>query len=237
MGKQPRQPEGLVYRPELITPAEERQVLGVLKAMELRTITMHGQTARRTVRHFGLDYGYESWKLVPTDPFPGELHWLQERSASLAGLDPGQFAQFLVTRYPPGGDHRLAPRRPHVRPRGGRGVTGRGLPDALPARQGTASPRAAHPGRPGHFQGSPGWWVSTITGVWKGGLSPHQPFGGILGPGAGPAALLPAPGLELEHPLVQLHAADASALSSSSDPCASSGLTARTSRPAATYSQ
>ena len=112
MGKQPRQPEGLVYRPEFITPAEERQVLGVLKAMELRTITMQGQTARRTVRHFGLDYGYESWKLVPTDPFPGELHWLQERSASLAGLDPGQFAQFLVTRYPPGatiGWHRDAP--------------------------------------------------------------------------------------------------------------------------------
>ena len=112
MGTQPRQPEGLVYRPEFITPAEERQVLGVLEAMELRTITMHGQTARRTVRHFGLDYGYESWKLVPTDPFPGELHWLQERSASLVGLDPGQFAQFLVTRYPPGatiGWHRDAP--------------------------------------------------------------------------------------------------------------------------------
>jgi DNA oxidative demethylase len=112
MGEQRRQPEGLVYWPEFITPAEERQVLGVLEAMELRTITMHGQTARRTVRHFGLDYGYESWKLVPTDPFPGELHWLQERAASLAGLAPGQFAQFLVTRYPPGatiGWHRDAP--------------------------------------------------------------------------------------------------------------------------------
>ena len=112
MGEQPRQPEGLVYRPEFITRAEERQVLGVLEAMELRTITMHGQTARRTVRHFGLDYGYESWKLVPTDPFPGELRWLHERAASLAGLDPDRFAQFLVTRYPPGatiGWHRDAP--------------------------------------------------------------------------------------------------------------------------------
>ena len=112
MGEQPRQPEGLVYRSEFITRAEERQVLGVLEAMELRTITMHGQTARRTVRHFGLDYGYESWKLVPTDPFPGELRWLHERAASLAGLDPDRFAQFLVTRYPPGatiGWHRDAP--------------------------------------------------------------------------------------------------------------------------------
>jgi hypothetical protein len=40
MGEQPRQPEGLRYRPEFVTPAEERQVLGELEAMELRT--MHG---------------------------------------------------------------------------------------------------------------------------------------------------------------------------------------------------
>ena len=112
MGEQPRQPEGLLYRPELITAAEERQVLGRLETMELRTITMHGQTARRTVRHFGLDYGYESWTLVPTDPFPDELRWLQERAASLAGVDPDRFRQILVTRYPPGatiGWHRDAP--------------------------------------------------------------------------------------------------------------------------------
>ena len=112
MGEQPRQPAGLLYRPELITAAEERQVLGRLETMELRTITMHGQTARRTVRHFGLDYGYESWTLVPTDPFPDELRWLQERAASLAGVDPDRFRQILVTRYPPGatiGWHRDAP--------------------------------------------------------------------------------------------------------------------------------
>jgi DNA oxidative demethylase len=87
-------------------------VLGVLEALELHTITMHGRTARRTVRHFGLTYGYESWKLEPTDPLPRELWWLQERAAALAGLDPGEFAQILVSRYPPGatiGWHRDAP--------------------------------------------------------------------------------------------------------------------------------
>jgi alkylated DNA repair protein (DNA oxidative demethylase) len=84
----------------------------VLEAMEFHTITMHGRTARRTVRHFGLDYGYESWQLVPTDPLPSDLRWLQARAASLAGLDPEEFAQILVSRYPPGstiGWHRDAP--------------------------------------------------------------------------------------------------------------------------------
>jgi DNA oxidative demethylase len=105
-------PSGLVYRPDFITQAEERQVLGVVEPMELHAVTMHGQTARRTVRHFGLEYGYESWQLVPTDPLPSELSWLQERAASLAGLDPDAFAQVLVSRYPPGatiGWHRDAP--------------------------------------------------------------------------------------------------------------------------------
>jgi alkylated DNA repair protein (DNA oxidative demethylase) len=101
-----------VYQPDFITEAEERQVLDVLEAMEFHTITMHDQTARRTVRHFGLDYGYESWELVPTDPLPDDLAWLRERAGSLAGLDPGELAQILVSRYPSGatiGWHRDAP--------------------------------------------------------------------------------------------------------------------------------
>jgi alkylated DNA repair protein (DNA oxidative demethylase) len=112
MSERQLQPSGLVYQPDFITEAEERQVLDVLEAMEFHTITMHGQTARRTVRHFGLDYGYESWKLEPTEPLPRELGWLQRRAGALAELDPEDFAQILVSRYPPGatiGWHRDAP--------------------------------------------------------------------------------------------------------------------------------
>jgi alkylated DNA repair protein (DNA oxidative demethylase) len=102
MPELPPEPSGLVYRPDFITETEERQVLGVLEAMRFHTITMHGRTARRTVRHFGLDYGYESWKLVPTDPFPDDLAWLRQRAAALADLDPDELVQILVSRYPPG---------------------------------------------------------------------------------------------------------------------------------------
>ena len=112
MLERPPAPSGLVYRPDLISEAEEQQALAVLEAMEFSTITMHGRTARRTVRHFGLDYGYESWQLVPTDPRPDELAWLADRAGSLAGLDPDDFAQILISRYPPGstiGWHRDAP--------------------------------------------------------------------------------------------------------------------------------
>jgi hypothetical protein len=54
MTEQPPEPNGLVYQPDFFTQAEEQEVLDVLKAMEFHPITMHGQTARRTVRHFSL---------------------------------------------------------------------------------------------------------------------------------------------------------------------------------------
>jgi alkylated DNA repair dioxygenase AlkB len=105
-------PEGLVYQDEFITPAEERDLLDVLAGLDFRELTMRGQTAKRTVRHFGLDYEYESGDITPGEPLPPELEWLRERCAALIERDPGDLAQILVTRYPPGagiGWHRDAP--------------------------------------------------------------------------------------------------------------------------------
>jgi alkylated DNA repair dioxygenase AlkB len=111
--KRTEPPEGLVYRPELVSPEEEQGVLEVLESTELHAVTMRGQTARRTVRHFGLDYDYERYgRLLPTDPLPESLEWLRDRCAELAGVEPDDLAQTLVSRYPPGapiGWHRDAP--------------------------------------------------------------------------------------------------------------------------------
>jgi DNA oxidative demethylase len=105
-------PEGLLYRPGLITPAEEAELLGNVAGLDFGAVVMRGQAARRTVRHFGYEYGFESWKLVPGDPIPPWLLTLRERAAALAGIAPERLAQALVTRYPPGagiGWHRDAP--------------------------------------------------------------------------------------------------------------------------------
>jgi alkylated DNA repair protein (DNA oxidative demethylase) len=105
-------PEGLDYREELVTPDEERGLLELFEAMEFRPVTMRGQTARRTVRHFGLDYDYESGELVPADPLPAELAFLRERCAALIEREPEDLVQILVSRYPEGagiGWHRDAP--------------------------------------------------------------------------------------------------------------------------------
>src|SRR5215210_153669 len=105
-------PEGLVYREAFVTPDEEAALLDVFEAMEFHAVTMRGQTARRTVRHFGLDYDYESGELVPADPLPEPMLWLRERCADLMDREPVDLVQILVSRYPSGagiGWHRDAP--------------------------------------------------------------------------------------------------------------------------------
>ena len=106
-------PEGLAYRPDFVDEEEERCLVAALETWEFEEVRMHGQAARRTVVHFGYRYGYESWQLVPTDPLPATLEWLRDRAAALAGVEPVEIAETLVTRYPPGagiGWHRDAPR-------------------------------------------------------------------------------------------------------------------------------
>jgi DNA oxidative demethylase len=105
-------PAGLVYRPDLLTAEEERRALDAVEKIEFRELVMRGQTARRTVRHFGLLYDYDTFRLTEGDPLPADLEWLRERAATLIDARPDELAQILVTRYPPGstiGWHRDAP--------------------------------------------------------------------------------------------------------------------------------
>ena len=105
-------PAGLRYQAELVTVDEEQGLLEALAHLEYRPVEMRGQTAKRTVRHYGLRYDYERGELAPTDPLPEALEWLRERAAGLGDLPPDALVQILLTRYPAGatiGWHRDAP--------------------------------------------------------------------------------------------------------------------------------
>jgi alkylated DNA repair dioxygenase AlkB len=106
------EPAGLTYRPELLAPDEERELLGVLEELRFDPIVMHGQPAKRTARHYGLDYDYEARTPIPGEPVPDWLLPLRARAAELAGHEPEELVEILVQRYPPGapiGWHRDAP--------------------------------------------------------------------------------------------------------------------------------
>ena len=105
-------PEGLVYRAELMSVVEEDVLLHELGSLRFDPIVMHGQAAKRTARHFGLDYDYEARTPQPGEPVPDWLLRVRERAAELAGVEPDDLVEILVQRYPPGstiGWHRDAP--------------------------------------------------------------------------------------------------------------------------------
>jgi alkylated DNA repair protein (DNA oxidative demethylase) len=105
-------PPGVEYNASFLSDADEQRLLDWLEGLEFEPVTMRGQTARRTVRHYGLSYEYESRRIEPGEPFPPLLREVADRAAAWAGIPSGELAQALVTRYPPGatiGWHRDAP--------------------------------------------------------------------------------------------------------------------------------
>jgi DNA oxidative demethylase len=106
-------PKGFAYRPEVVSAEDERDLVAMLEALKFDEVRMRGQVAKRTVHHFGFHYDYESYELVPSEPFPPALQALRDRSASIVeDLKPDALDQALVSRYPPGagiGWHRDAP--------------------------------------------------------------------------------------------------------------------------------
>lgn len=106
------EPEGLVYKPELISKAEEEALLEHVASLRFDPIVLHGQAARRTARHFGLDYDYEARTPEPGEPIPDWLEPARARAAELAGCAAEDFVEALVQHYSVGskiGWHRDAP--------------------------------------------------------------------------------------------------------------------------------
>jgi alkylated DNA repair protein (DNA oxidative demethylase) len=95
-------PEGLVYREEFLIDEEERALTALLDRLDFQAVVMRGRTARRSVRHYGLEYSYQRKALAPADPLPEEMLWLRDRCARLMRRDPQDLVQVLVGRYPSG---------------------------------------------------------------------------------------------------------------------------------------
>jgi len=105
-------PAGLVYLPGFISADEERALVGAMAGIDWQAVVMHGQAARRTVAHFGLSYGYDSWSLDAAAPLPSWIAPLLPRVAAAMHEPPNAIAELLVSRYPEGariGWHRDAP--------------------------------------------------------------------------------------------------------------------------------
>jgi alkylated DNA repair dioxygenase AlkB len=109
---EPELPQGFVYKPEIISHSEQQLLVRAIEQLEFTAVKMRDVVAKRRVAHFGRSYEYETAALGSAPPVPEFLLPLRQRVAEFAGRDPEEFAEVLVTDYPPGapiGWHRDAP--------------------------------------------------------------------------------------------------------------------------------
>jgi alkylated DNA repair dioxygenase AlkB len=95
----PALPEGLRYRPEVISTEEESQLLERVSELPFKEFEFHGFTGRRRVVSYGWKYDFSERRVQKADEIPSWLLPLRERAAEFAGLAPEQLQQALVTEY------------------------------------------------------------------------------------------------------------------------------------------
>ena len=109
-------PNGLLYRPDFISPREERDLIAHIARLPFREARFRQYTARRRVVRFGEGDYLEAEPDQETDfprvEFPPFLKDVRARVAAWLQRPEGDFVHGLVTEYAPGtpiGWHRDAP--------------------------------------------------------------------------------------------------------------------------------
>ena len=98
----PAHPAGFEYRPDFISPDEERDLVGRLPDLPFRDFEFQGYVGKRRVVSYGWQYDFNDRKLRRAEDMPGFLHPLRERAAAFAGLGSHELQHVLLTEYGPG---------------------------------------------------------------------------------------------------------------------------------------
>ena len=98
----PALPAGFRYRPELISAAEETELVEHIRELPFREFEFHGYTGKRRVVSFGWRYDFEARRVKEATEIPEFLRALRVPAAQFAGLQPEALQQALVTEYSPG---------------------------------------------------------------------------------------------------------------------------------------
>lgn len=110
-GQAPTLP-GFRYAPDLLSAAEEAQLVATFQTLPFKPFEFHGYLGNRRIVSFGHRYDYAARTLREADAMPAFLSPLKRKASQFTGIDAGAFEQALVTEYAPGagiGWHRDKP--------------------------------------------------------------------------------------------------------------------------------
>jgi alkylated DNA repair dioxygenase AlkB len=101
-GRAPSWPEGFRYQADLISPAEEQDLLGHLAGLPFRAFEFHGFVGRRRVVSFGWEYDFSREQVERAADIPDVLLPARDKAAAFAGLPADDLPHVLVTEYQAG---------------------------------------------------------------------------------------------------------------------------------------
>jgi len=108
---------GLATGEEIITSAEEAELVERIDATQLSPFRFQGWLGKRVTHSYGSRYDFDNGMLELAEPIPDWLHPLRRRAARFAGLAPDDLIQALLIRYDPGagiGWHKDRPVHEHI---------------------------------------------------------------------------------------------------------------------------
>jgi alkylated DNA repair dioxygenase AlkB len=108
----PPLPEGMAYRPELMTPAEETRLAALIAELPFAPFQFHGFEGNRRTISYGWHYAFDGSGLREAAAIPDWLLPLRETAAAFAGLPAAALEHVLLIEYAPGagiGWHRDKP--------------------------------------------------------------------------------------------------------------------------------
>ena len=94
--------EGFRYRPDLITPEQENDLVDQVSSLPFQPFDFHGYKGKRRVVSFGWQYDFSGRQLRKADDIPEFLLSVRTLAASFAGIEPASLQHVLVTEYEPG---------------------------------------------------------------------------------------------------------------------------------------
>lgn len=95
-------PDGLSYAEEIVTVADEVDLLARLSELALAPFRFRQWSGKRQTRSYGWRYDFEDGTFTEAEPIPDWMTLLRERAAAFGGTPPASLVQALVTRYDPG---------------------------------------------------------------------------------------------------------------------------------------
>jgi len=93
---------GFRYRPDLITPEQENDLVEHVSKLPFQPFDFHGYKGKRRVVSFGWQYDFSGRQLRKADDIPEFLLALRKLAASFAGMEAAALQHVLVTEYESG---------------------------------------------------------------------------------------------------------------------------------------